>query len=159
METFTDRIKNRIQALGITQARLAELIGIKQPSVNALLKGGIDKPRFILKLAAALETTPDWLLSGKETPDTGAAKLAAAQMIAAKAVTELAAPAATSANLRAFVMKRVADTLSASDAADFEALLTSARKDAADFAKAMGRGGAGGLKCQHGQIKRKDFFD
>lgn len=139
MSDFRNRVKTRMKDLKLTQIALSERMGLEgNGTVWSFLSGRTDSFRDIAGLAAALETTPDWLLSGTETPDTGAAKLAAAQMIAAKAVTELAAPAATSANLRAFVMKRVADTISASDDIDFEALLTSARKDAADFAKAMG---------------------
>lgn len=127
-------VENSEKKLGVT----AKEIGTSYSTLWNFLYGKTGNFGSLDALATACGVKLDWLLSGTESPDTGAAKLAAAQMIAAKAVTELAAPSATSASLRAFVMKRVADTLSASDAIDFEALITAARKDAEDFAKAMG---------------------
>lgn len=61
---FQERIKERMNALGINQTDLAKLVGVKQASIWSLLQGDIEKPRFILELAVALKTTPEWLIHG-----------------------------------------------------------------------------------------------
>lgn len=57
-----DRIAQRMKVLGITQEGLAERVGLSQVAVHKILKGG--KTRKILKLAAALECSPEWLENG-----------------------------------------------------------------------------------------------
>lgn len=54
----------RRKKLGLTQADLAERLGVRQPYVSAL-ESGTRKPTLdtIARLAEALNTTPDALLS------------------------------------------------------------------------------------------------
>jgi transcriptional regulator with XRE-family HTH domain len=65
MKDFHRRIVQRMQFLGLSQSELARQVGVKQPSINSLIRGEIDKPRFIIELAKSLMTTPDWLLTGE----------------------------------------------------------------------------------------------
>lgn len=60
------RIKDKRKELGITQAKLAEMIGIRQPTLSDLEKGVNNNTTKIVELAKALKTTPDFLLYGKE---------------------------------------------------------------------------------------------
>lgn len=64
MKDFHRRVIERMGELEIGQTDLAKLVGVKQPSINALINGEIDRPRFIVELAIALQTTTQWLLDG-----------------------------------------------------------------------------------------------
>lgn len=59
-----ERIKKRRKELGLTQAELSEIIGIAQQSLQSIESGKIGKPRKIIALAEALETTPEYLQFG-----------------------------------------------------------------------------------------------
>ena len=59
-----ERIKKRRKHLGLTQAALSEMIGIAQQSLQSIESGKIEKPRKIIELADALETTPEYLQFG-----------------------------------------------------------------------------------------------
>tara|TARA_R110002124_G_scaffold80776_2_gene213530 strand:- start:1470 stop:2090 length:621 start_codon:yes stop_codon:yes gene_type:complete len=59
-----ERIKKRRKHLGLTQAALSEMIGIAQQSLQSIESGKIEKPRKIIELAEALETTPEYLQFG-----------------------------------------------------------------------------------------------
>ena len=59
-----ERIKKRRKELGLTQAALSEIIGIAQQSLQSIESGKIEKPRKIIALAKALETTPEFLQFG-----------------------------------------------------------------------------------------------
>jgi SOS-response transcriptional repressor LexA len=59
-----ERIKKRRNKLGLTQAELAEKIGVAQQSLQSIESGKIGKPRKINELAEALETTPEFLQFG-----------------------------------------------------------------------------------------------
>ena len=66
-----DRLKERRNQKGLTQMQLAKLIGGSQ-SLIAQLETGNSKSanaENLLKIAAALETNPNWLLTGKGDPD------------------------------------------------------------------------------------------
>lgn len=65
--TMGDRIKERLDALGISQAELARRVKVAQPTINALIKGGATGSKHLHRIAAELETSPAWL-SG-ETED------------------------------------------------------------------------------------------
>ena len=66
-KTIGERIKQRRQELGYTQRRLAELIGIKPPSLHGLESGRAKSPsaKTLQALVKVLKTTPDWILEGK----------------------------------------------------------------------------------------------
>lgn len=55
-----------MQELDLNQPALAEAIGVKQQTISALLKGKIDKPRFLPELSNILQVSIQWLLTGKE---------------------------------------------------------------------------------------------
>lgn len=61
---FKDRVKNRREALGLSQAELAEIMGYKsRASINKIEKGERNlKQSQLVQLAKALHTTPLWLL-------------------------------------------------------------------------------------------------
>jgi SOS-response transcriptional repressor LexA len=61
---ISERIKKRRKKLGLTQAALAEMVGIAQQSLQSIESGKIEKPRKIKELAEALQTTPEFLLFG-----------------------------------------------------------------------------------------------
>lgn len=59
-----ERIKKRRTKLNLTQAALAELVGMAQQSLQSVESGKIEKPRKIKELAEALQTTPEYLQFG-----------------------------------------------------------------------------------------------
>lgn len=69
IQDLGQRVKLRRRELGLTQAGLAKLAGISQPTISTLERGGTSSTRDIVKLAAALQTTAAYLMTGKGTPD------------------------------------------------------------------------------------------
>ena len=66
METLGDRVKKRRNELGISQQDLARMVGAGQGTIGHL-EGGRNKTfKDILALAAALQTTPEYLQYGTE---------------------------------------------------------------------------------------------
>lgn len=51
--------------MGLTQGELAKKIDVTQQSIYALEAGKTKKTPYILELAKALKTSPEWLLTGK----------------------------------------------------------------------------------------------
>ncbi len=68
--TLGQRIKTLRKALGLSQEQLAERIGIHQGSLSELERGRTKKGfgETIVKLATALHTNPEWLVTGKGSP-------------------------------------------------------------------------------------------
>jgi phage repressor protein C with HTH and peptisase S24 domain len=64
--SLAERIKERREALGITQTELAELIGIKQQSVGSIENGETKNPRKIFEIAQALKCSVQWLKTGEQ---------------------------------------------------------------------------------------------
>lgn len=63
MAGIGDRIKMARTALGMTQEKLAEKVGVETPSVSRWESGiSNPRPRHIPSLAKALEKRPDWFL-------------------------------------------------------------------------------------------------
>lgn len=56
-----ERIKSRRLALGLSQKELASAAGIAQQTIHSLESGRSNSSRALVKLAAALETSPAWL--------------------------------------------------------------------------------------------------
>lgn len=54
---------------GFTQASLARAVGIKQPSINRLLQGDVQNPRFLHDIARELKTSTAYLLGETDNPD------------------------------------------------------------------------------------------
>ncbi len=65
-ETLATRIKSRAENLGISQNKLAEMIGIKQSSMANIYNGKTLRPKKLLEIAQALQVSQEWLLYGKD---------------------------------------------------------------------------------------------
>ena len=68
MATLSERLTSLMYEKGISQAELARLIGIKQPSVFKILSGETRNPKKILEIATALNVDPHWLKTGEGDP-------------------------------------------------------------------------------------------
>lgn len=66
---FGARVRARRDKLGITGKQLAEAVGMKQQGVNNIEQGLVERPRRLLELAKALQTTQEWLLYGDGPED------------------------------------------------------------------------------------------
>lgn len=55
------RIHERMEKLGINQSELARRVGVSQPTIHALIKGGSASSRHLHRIAAELETSPAYL--------------------------------------------------------------------------------------------------
>lgn len=64
MSTLSERVKLLRKELNLTQAEVAERMGVAQQSYDAIEKGKSKRPRNLEKLAYALLTTPEYLLFG-----------------------------------------------------------------------------------------------
>jgi transcriptional regulator with XRE-family HTH domain len=64
LKRLGERIAARRVALNLTQQELAERLGATAPEVVSRYERGLQEPRFtlLLRLAAALEVDPGWLL-------------------------------------------------------------------------------------------------
>jgi len=81
--TLGERIKERLNAVGLSQAELARRIGVTQPAITHLIKRGTGGTAHLHKIARELETTPEYLNGESET----AALPDGAQPIAVDVVT------------------------------------------------------------------------
>ena len=70
MTTLAERLTSLMDEKGISQAELARLIGIKQPSVFKILTGETRNPKNILEMAAVLGVNAHWLKTGEGEPDS-----------------------------------------------------------------------------------------
>ncbi|RNW09795.1 XRE family transcriptional regulator [Morganella morganii subsp. morganii] len=66
MSTLSERVKTRRVALNLTQSELAEMVGLKQQSIQQIESGFIKRPRFIVEIATALKCDPSWLICGTD---------------------------------------------------------------------------------------------
>ena len=63
---LADRIKQVRHTAGLTQAELAEALGVSQPTVNRWETGETEPARTTLEqLAEVTGTTPEWLAFGR----------------------------------------------------------------------------------------------
>ena len=67
--TMGERIRARLQALDISQAELARRVGIKQPTINALINGSSRSSVHLHKIARELRTTSAFLAGDTDDPD------------------------------------------------------------------------------------------
>lgn len=63
-----DRLRELREGAGLSQAELARRVGATQPSMNRLEQGGTDNPRYLVRLARELQTTPEYLLGETDDP-------------------------------------------------------------------------------------------
>lgn len=68
-EVIGERIKQRMQELGLSQSALARAVGIKQPSIGRLISGETRRTNHLLEIAQALRTTPEFITGDSETSD------------------------------------------------------------------------------------------
>ncbi|MCX8740056.1 helix-turn-helix transcriptional regulator, partial [Gilliamella sp. B2824] len=71
MTTFTDRINWALQASGLSQHQLAEIVKISQPAIQKLVSGKSSTSRKIVEIATALNVDLLWLTQGVGKPDVG----------------------------------------------------------------------------------------
>lgn len=64
------RVRTLRKALGMSQPKLAQLVGIKQPSLSYIENNPSNeiKQETLLALAKHLHTNPQWLSTGKGSP-------------------------------------------------------------------------------------------
>ncbi|WP_257555087.1 S24 family peptidase [Sphingobium sp. CFD-2] len=79
---FGGRIRSRLETLGMSQAELARRVGIKQPSINHLIKNGAQGSKHLHQIAQALQTTPAYLTGEIDDPAEGYVALPSADVIA-----------------------------------------------------------------------------
>lgn len=65
-----DRLRYLIEVRGYTQVELAKKVGVTQAAISNLVTDSSRKPSAptLLKLAAALQANPDWIISGEGDP-------------------------------------------------------------------------------------------
>jgi transcriptional regulator with XRE-family HTH domain len=68
--TIGDRLRYLIEVRGYTQVELAAKIGLTQAAISNIVTNSSRKPSAptLLKLAAALQANPDWILTGQGEP-------------------------------------------------------------------------------------------
>lgn len=71
MNTFTDRINWALEASGMSQHQLAEMVKISQPAIQKLISGKSSTSRKIIEIASALNVDLLWLTKGIGKPDIG----------------------------------------------------------------------------------------
>jgi phage repressor protein C with HTH and peptisase S24 domain len=65
--TLGDRIKKRLLALSMSQAKLAQIVGISPQAIGKIISGGTSHTAHLYKIARALNTSPEYLAG--ETDD------------------------------------------------------------------------------------------
>jgi transcriptional regulator with XRE-family HTH domain len=71
-----DRIRTRLSAINMTQAALCRASGVPQSTLNSILQRDTRSSPHLIKLAAALRTTPAYLLGETDDPDSEIAEAA-----------------------------------------------------------------------------------
>lgn len=69
-----DRIRERLAVTGLSQAELARRVGLTQPTINALIRGGSRSSAHLHKIARVLQTTPEWLEHEAGDPSSNASE-------------------------------------------------------------------------------------
>lgn len=64
MKTFAERLNAAMSSAGLSQAQLAEMVGISQPAIQKMSSGKTTGTRKMVELANALKVRPEWLSSG-----------------------------------------------------------------------------------------------
>jgi SOS-response transcriptional repressor LexA len=61
-KAFGRRVQELRESLRVSQSELAQTIGMRQQGINNIETGVVARPRLMRELAAALQTTEQWLL-------------------------------------------------------------------------------------------------
>ena len=67
---ISDRTRACREKLGLSQGKVAKLLGITQPSYQRLEKGDVKNPKQLDRLAEIYQTTPQWIKYGVGSPPT-----------------------------------------------------------------------------------------
>lgn len=65
MKTFAERLNAAMNATGVSQGQLAEMVGVSQPAIQKMTSGKTNGSRKMVELANALGVRPEWLSSGQ----------------------------------------------------------------------------------------------
>ncbi|HDX8781418.1 TPA: helix-turn-helix transcriptional regulator [Klebsiella michiganensis] len=65
MKTFAERLNAAMNATGVSQGQLAEMVGVSQPAIQKMTSGKTNGTRKMVELANALGVRPEWLSSGQ----------------------------------------------------------------------------------------------
>lgn len=79
-----DRIRDRMAALGMTQAELARRVGITQPSVFKLLSGTVRSSAHLHAIARELQTTSEYLSGITSDPSIGYVPVPSVEVVASE---------------------------------------------------------------------------
>lgn len=63
--TMGDRIKERMDEIGMSQETLAKAVGISQPAIFKILAGKTKRTTRLSEIAAVLGVRPGWLVTGE----------------------------------------------------------------------------------------------
>lgn len=64
MKTFAERLNAAMNMASLSQAQLAERVGISQPAVQKMASGKTTGSRKMVEIARALNVRPEWLSAG-----------------------------------------------------------------------------------------------
>ena len=64
MKTFAERVRMAREHAGLTQAQLAEIVGMSQPGIQKLERSG-GASKFTIQIASACGVSSEWLATGK----------------------------------------------------------------------------------------------
>ena len=69
--TVKTRIRERLEALGLSMRRASELSGMGETAIRDLLKNDTQSPRLdtLRKIAPVLKTSVEWLVNGEGEPE------------------------------------------------------------------------------------------
>jgi|GEM_PF-2432559 len=70
MKTLGERLKNALKDRGISESRLAEMVGASQQAINFIANGTTKNPRNLGKIAKALGVNEAWLRYGSQGGDS-----------------------------------------------------------------------------------------
>jgi len=66
------RVKERMEALNLSQAELARRVGLAQPTIYSLIHRNKVGSKHLHKIARVLQTSPDYLTGDTDDPDENA---------------------------------------------------------------------------------------
>lgn len=67
--TLGARIQERLKLLDLSQAELARRVGVRQSTMNSLIRGNSQTTRSLISIARELRTTPAYLMGETDDPD------------------------------------------------------------------------------------------
>lgn len=65
MTTLAERLKFARNQAKLSQSKIADIVGISQPTYQALESGKVQKTSYMMEIASALKVAPQWLATGQ----------------------------------------------------------------------------------------------